>query len=64
MVDILSNHYHQPSDQIDLPIHYAVAAIMADLNAAIGFQLANLPVQPRWNAGNFFGGKFAAGGDQ
>jgi Zn-dependent M28 family amino/carboxypeptidase len=55
----LRNHYHQPSDQIDLGIHYPSAAQLADLNHLIGRRIGDADSAPRWNPGNFFGGKFA-----
>jgi Zn-dependent M28 family amino/carboxypeptidase len=57
----LRQHYHQPSDQIDLSIHYPSAARLADLNHRIGVIVGNQDERPRWNPGNFFGERFAAG---
>lgn len=54
----LSTHYHQPSDQLDLPIDYPSAARLAALNAAIGEAIANADERPRWNDGDFFGERF------
>ena len=54
----LRNCYHQPCDDVSLPIHYGDAARMARLNARIG-QLAGDDAQrPRWNPGDFFGERF------
>lgn len=55
----LSSHYHQPSDDLSLPINYASAARLAALNAAIGRDVANASKAPRWNKGDFFGERFA-----
>ncbi len=55
----LREHYHQPSDQASLPIHYASAARLALLNQRIAFRVADAAERPRWNAGNFFGQRFA-----
>ena len=55
----LKTHYHQPSDDLQLPIHYPTAAKMAALNARIGQLVADDPYRPRWNLGDFFGQKFA-----
>ena len=55
----LNTHYHQPSDDLKLPIHYPTAAKMAALNARIGQLIADDPYRPRWNLGDFFGQKFA-----
>ncbi|WP_298581496.1 M28 family metallopeptidase [uncultured Luteimonas sp.] len=54
----LRNCYHQPCDDIDLPIHYGDAARMARLNARIGQLVGNDAQRPRWNAGDFFGERF------
>jgi hypothetical protein len=55
----LSEHYHQPSDDLKQPIHYPTAAKMAAFNARVGELVANDPNRPRWNVGDFFGRKFA-----
>ena len=57
----LRNHYHQPSDDLSLTIDYPSAARLASLNARIGQIVGHAPEAPRWNEGNFFGGKFAGG---
>ena len=57
--NFLKTHYHQPSDDLTQPIHYATAAKMAALNARIGQLVADDPYRPRWNLGDFFGKKFA-----
>ncbi|MCK7592392.1 M28 family metallopeptidase [Pseudomarimonas salicorniae] len=57
----LRNHYHQPSDDLNLSIHFPTAAQLATLNARIGQRVGNAADAPRWNEGNFFGGKFAGG---
>lgn len=54
----LSSHYHQPSDDLSLPISYVSAARLAALNAAIGRDVANAGKAPRWNKGDFFGERF------
>lgn len=55
----LSEHYHQPSDDTDLPIAYGDAARLAKLNARIGRLAGDAPERPAWNPGDFFGDKFA-----
>lgn len=57
--DFLRTHYHQPSDEADLPIRYDDAARLARLNAAIASRIARAPARPRWNDGDFFGQRFA-----
>lgn len=51
----LKEHYHKPSDEIDLPIDYASAARFADLNNKIARAVADAPAPPTWNEGDFFG---------
>ena len=55
----LGEHYHQPSDQIDLPIAWDDAARLARLNARIGRIVGDAAQRPAWNKGDFFGDKFA-----
>jgi Zn-dependent M28 family amino/carboxypeptidase len=57
----LRQHYHQPSDQLDLGIHFPTAARLATLNQRIGSRVANALERPTWNPGNFFGERFAGG---
>ncbi len=52
--EFVNKHYHQPSDQLDLPINYDVAAKFVDINRAIAVQVANDPQRPAWNADSFF----------
>jgi hypothetical protein len=55
----LRDHYHQPSDEATLPIAWGDAVRMAKLNARIGRSIGDAAERPRWNAGNFFGERFA-----
>ncbi|MFC0676420.1 M28 family metallopeptidase [Lysobacter korlensis] len=55
----LDEHYHEPSDEADQPIQYRDAARLARLNARIGELIGNGAQRPRWNAGDFFGERFA-----
>ncbi|MDO6427115.1 M28 family peptidase [Thalassotalea sp. 1_MG-2023] len=57
--DFLKNHYHQHSDQIDLPIRWDAAADFAEVNMMIGLEIANGDKRPAWNQGDFFGKTFA-----
>ncbi|WP_286233648.1 M28 family metallopeptidase [Thalassotalea sediminis] len=57
--DFLKNHYHQHSDQIDLPIRWDAAASFAEVNMMIGLEIANGDKRPTWNQGDFFGKTFA-----
>jgi len=56
--DFLTGHYHQPSDETDLPIHYPSAAMLARLNAEIGRRVGNADGRPAWKEGDFFGRTF------
>jgi Peptidase family M28 len=50
-----STHYHQPSDEITLPINWTAAAKFVDANVAIARGIADAPAAPTWNRGDFFG---------
>ena len=56
--DFLTGHYHQPSDETDLSINYASAAMLSRLNAAIGRRVGDADARPAWKDGDFFGAKF------
>ncbi|WP_101926776.1 MULTISPECIES: M28 family metallopeptidase [Luteimonas] len=56
----LRNCYHQPCDQVDLPIQYGDAARMADVSARITRLVGDAATAPRWNDGDFFGTRFGA----
>ncbi len=55
----LQQHYHQPSDDLSLPIHYGAAARFTRINARIGEKLANVLKRPGWHEGDFFGRTYA-----
>lgn len=55
----LATCYHRPCDDLSQPIDYAAGAKFARLNYEIARELADMDVRPLWNAGDFFGGKFA-----
>ena len=57
--DFLRRCYHQPCDDVRLPIQYADAARLARLNARIGTLVGDAPAPPRWRPGDFFGDRFA-----
>ncbi|MCX7553849.1 M28 family metallopeptidase [Marinicella sp. S1101] len=52
--EFLVEHYHKPSDQLDLPINYDVAAKFVAINAAIATEIANAEARPQWNKDSFF----------
>lgn len=56
--DYLQQHYHQPSDDLALPIHYPMAADLARINLRIALDVANATARPRWKAGDFLAEKF------
>lgn len=55
----LDEHYHAPSDDLNLPIHYGAAARFTRINARIGEIVANRLERPQWLEGSFFGETFA-----
>ncbi len=57
--DFLRNHYHMPSDDTSLPIHYPSLAGLARVNARIVREVADARERPAWNPGDFFGARFA-----
>lgn len=59
--EFLSTHYHQPSDDLTLPIDYPTAADLARIDARIVIAIANAAAAPRWSNGDFFAEKFPAG---
>ncbi|MDB5456993.1 MAG: aminopeptidase [Caulobacter sp.] len=58
--DFLATRYHKPGDDLAQPIDYAAAAKFAQVNYEIARELADTPVKPSWNAGDFFAARFAA----
>ncbi|HEY0684069.1 MAG TPA: M28 family metallopeptidase [Steroidobacter sp.] len=56
----LSTHYHQPSDDLTLPIDYRTAADLVRINLRIVLGAANAASAPRWANGDFFAEKFSA----
>ena len=55
----LQEHYHKPSDDLNLPINYKAAAKFTRINTKIGELLANDGNRPAWHEGDFFGRTFA-----
>jgi hypothetical protein len=53
--EFLKIHYHQPSDDMNLPFNWGAATRFVALNLAIARDLADAPERPRWNKGDFFG---------
>ena len=55
----LQEHYHKPSDDLNLPINYRAAAKFTRINAKLGENIANEAERPYWHEGDFFGRTFA-----
>lgn len=55
----LTSIYHTPKDNMDQPFDFESAAKAARLNFLVGFEVGEQAQPPAWNAGDFFGGKFA-----
>ena len=55
----LANHYHQPSDDLTLPIRWGQGARFAELNWRIMERIANAKDVPQWYQGDFFGDRFS-----
>jgi Zn-dependent M28 family amino/carboxypeptidase len=53
--DFLATHYHQPSDEPDLPFNWNAGARFARINYLIAREIADAPEAPRWYADSFFG---------
>jgi peptidase M28-like protein len=53
-----ATNYHQPSDDLSLPMDYATAADLARVDLRIVLEAANAPAAPRWQPGDFFAEKF------
>jgi Zn-dependent M28 family amino/carboxypeptidase len=56
--EFLATHYHQPSDDLALPMDYPTAADLARINLRIALAAANASAAPRWVHGDFFAEKF------
>jgi hypothetical protein len=52
------SNYHQPSDDLGLPLDYGTAADLARVDLRIVLEAANAASAPRWNADDFFAEKF------
>jgi hypothetical protein len=55
----LADHYHTPSDDLNLPFNWEAGAKFARINSLIATEIANAPEAPRWYADSFFGKTFA-----
>lgn len=59
--DFFATHYHQVSDDLNLPIDWQAGAKYARVNYLIARDLADAPERPRWYQGDYFGNAFAPG---
>jgi Zn-dependent M28 family amino/carboxypeptidase len=58
--DFLRRCYHQPCDDVRLPIQYGDAARLARLGARLATRLGDAAQPPRWNPGDTFAAPAAA----
>jgi hypothetical protein len=56
--EYLKNHYHQPSDDLSLPLHYPTAAAYTRMHVRMMMELGEAQDRPRWNRRDFFADKF------
>ena len=55
----LATDYHQPSDDMKLPINWKAGARYAQVNYLIAREIADAATRPRWYEGDYFGATFA-----
>lgn len=55
----LADHYHTPSDDLNLPFNWQAGAKFARINMLIATEIANAAEAPKWYADSFFGKTFA-----
>lgn len=58
--DFLATHYHEPTDDVSLPILYEQGARFTKINYEIAKALADAAETPYWNKGDFFGDTFGS----
>jgi Zn-dependent M28 family amino/carboxypeptidase len=59
LADFLKNHYHRPSDDLELPFSSEGAERFVQSALLLGMIVADQDLRPVWNEGDFFGEKFA-----
>ncbi len=57
--EFLAKHYHQPSDDLNLPIDWVAGAKFAEVNYFIVRAIADEGTAPQWYGDSFFGNEFA-----
>ncbi len=56
--EFFQKHYHKPSDDLNQPFNFDAAARFAQVNFNIAREIADAPIKPTWNKGDFFGDTF------
>jgi hypothetical protein len=56
--EFLTTHYHQPSDEIDLPLDTGALEQFTRANIALGYLIATSADAPSWRPDSFFGKTF------
>ena len=54
----LRTRYHSPNDDLQQPIDWSAALLLAEFDLRLGLAVANRTERPRWKAGDYFGQKF------
>ena len=57
--NFLKNHYHQPTDDLNLPFSIEGTERFVRTGLVLGLIIANDEQKPSWNTDDFFGDKFA-----
>ena len=55
----IATRYHSPSDDMSQPLNFDATIQYMQLNFMAGYDVADAPARPSWNAGDFFGNLFA-----
>jgi hypothetical protein len=58
--EYFSTHYHQPSDDLLLPMDYTSAADIARVNLSMVIDVADSDERPQWKKGDFFAKQFSS----
>ena len=58
----LAQHYHMPSDDASLPVHWPSALRFLAVNVALARAIGDAPEPPQWKKGDFFGETFGRAG--
>ena len=58
VMEFIAKHYHQPSDELDLPIDWTAAAKFTAIQVDLVRRIGDVEGRPAWNAGDFFGDSF------